>query len=418
MYITEKNLLKVALFCNAFYVYILLLFKPDGINLGKLVVSSLLILSLVSLFLIILRNRKRIYETSRGTRRLFYLLIAYSFIVVIRSFTLSLQDWVTNFGNVYMALAWFTPLMLIVGLKIENWIVVYKTVNFMFILMVVAMILHLLNISTPREEWNWLFRPVNFILLTVFYKYKLVNKFIIIIILALYSYVAVYTRFRFEFIYLSLVGLFLIFDRLSSIKFKKWILKYIIVGFISMLIYVFTFGYESFSSFIAFFIEFQDSRTFLFTELFADLNTMEECFGRGSLGTYYSDFFERTNRWYRLLGNKGWRGDNVIRITTEVGFLQMILKGGYALLILYTSLVINSIYLALFKSNNKFIKRLGFYILIILILSIISLRPAFTPTFIILWMAIGTVSVKKYRDMSNKEIDSLIKSKTSILTKS
>ncbi|WP_139001316.1 hypothetical protein [Hyunsoonleella aestuarii] len=339
---------------------------------------------------------------------IFTLLLIYSLITIARSFSLSLQDWVTNFGNVYMALAWLTPTLLIVGLKIENWKQVYKAINFMFLLMIIAFIFYLTGFQYPDEEWTWLLRPINFILLTVFYKYKILRRIKVIFLITIYFYIAVYTKFRFEFLYTGMVIGFLAIDKLLNIKLKRTFLKYVITVFILVMVYIFTAGYQSLSNLIASFVEYQDSRTFLFTELFADLNKSEVIFGRGSLGTYYSDFFERTNRWYRILGNKGWRGDNVIRITTEVGYLQMILKGGFAMLVLYTSLGLYAAYLALFRANNKFIRRLGFYILIILILSIISLRPAFTPTFIIFWIAIGTVSVKKYRQMSNEEINELI----------
>ena len=65
--------------------------------------------------------------------------------------------------------------------------------------------------------------------------------------------------------------------------------------------------------------------------------------------------------------------------------------------------------MAIFKSKNKFIKRLGYYILIITIISLVEFRPAFTPTFILLWMAIGTVLSKKYREMDNSQIKNIIK---------
>jgi hypothetical protein len=406
--IKDQKLLKIALYCNAFYVFCLIIFTPNGINLEKVVITLFLFLSLISIALLVNKNYRKLKEIPLLERLIFNLLITYSIITIVRSFSLSIQDWVTNFGNVYMALAWLTPLMLIVGLKISYWKEVYKAINFMFLLMVIAFAIYLVGLKNPAEEWNWLLRPINFILLTVFYKYNLLNKAKIFILILLYCYLAIYTKFRFEFIYLAMVLCFLALDKLFSVKLKKWLLKYVILGFLFILIFIFTYGYESFSNFVSTIIEFQDSRTFLFTELFAELSKNETIFGRGSLGTYYSDFFERTNRYYRLLGNKGWRGDNVIRITTEVGYLQMILKGGFVMLILYSSLAIYAVYLALFKSNNKFVRRLGYYILIILILSIISLRPAFTPTFIIFWMAIGTVSVKKYRQMSNEEINKLI----------
>lgn len=86
----------------------------------------------------------------------------------------------------------------------------------------------------------------------------------------------------------------------------------------------------------------------------------------------------------------------------------MILKGGFILFILTMSLMLNATYLALFKSNNRFIKKLGLFILILTVLSLISFRPAFTPTFIILWIAIGSVLNKRNRLMTDHEMDKLI----------
>jgi hypothetical protein len=87
----------------------------------------------------------------------------------------------------------------------------------------------------------------------------------------------------------------------------------------------------------------------------------------------------------------------------------MILKGGFIMLLLNLIILISSSYVAIFKSRNKFIKRLGYYILIFMILYLIELRPTFTPIFFILWMAIGTVLNEKYRLMDDEEINSLIK---------
>jgi hypothetical protein len=142
-----------------------------------------------------------------------------------------------------------------------------------------------------------------------------------------------------------------------------------------------------------------------------ELNAFEKVVGRGSLGSYYSEYFQNT-KWYTVeILKEPWWGDSSTRITTEVGYLQMILKAGFIMLLLQLFLLSYSIYKALFKSNNRFIKRLGLYVLVILILSIISFRPAFTPTFIILWMAVGTILNEKYRAMDDEEINSLVKFK-------
>jgi hypothetical protein len=199
--------------------------------------------------------------------------------------------------------------------------------------------------------------------------------------------------------------------KLKHIKIRKTVIRYIILGFILLMILVFTYGYENISLLINKLIEFDDSRTFLFTELLADLNSTEKIFGRGSLGTYYSPFFNKVLRYFELIGEYWFALDDPVRITIEVGYLQMILKGGFLLLILNFGLMLTSVYLAIFKSNNNFVKRLGLFILSLTLLSLISFRPAFTPTFILLWMSIGTVLNKKNRMMTNEDIESKLKIK-------
>lgn len=407
MYILESRLLKWGLYCNAIYIMFLFLFSPDGINVLNISITSFLVLSAIMLFTVCFNNFKYLKSLPKKTRTLFYLLIFWGFVVVIRSFSLVLQDWVTNFGNIYMAFSWIMPLTLLLGLKIENWRVMFASISFMFTIMVFA------YLCSPflklNEEWIQLLRPINFILLFGLYHYGFWSKIKAYTIIAIYISIAISSSRRLEFLFLGLVLVLLLIEKLKHIKLKKSLLWYIIVGFVVVFVLIFTLGYEYVSNIIASIVEFQDSRTFLFKEFFVDINGSNRIFGKGSLGTYYSDFFERTNRYYRILGNKGWKGDDPVRITVEVGYLQMILKGGFIMLILNISIYLYSIYTAIFKSNNKFIKSLGYYILIIAVLSLIELRPTFTPTFIIFWMAIGTVSVKKYRMMTNEEINVLIK---------
>jgi len=170
------------------------------------------------------------------------------------------------------------------------------------------------------------------------------------------------------------------------------------------MILVFTYGYENISILANRVIEFKDSRTFLFTEMLDDLSFTEKIFGRGSLGTYYSPFFTKVLRYFEHIGEYWFALDNPTRITVEVGYLQMILKGGFLLLFLNFGIMLRAVYVAFFKSNNNFVKRLGLFILALTLLSLISFRPAFTPTFILLWMSIGTVLNKKNRLMTDEDI--------------
>ncbi|OBX23954.1 hypothetical protein A9996_15370 [Gelidibacter algens] len=310
-----------------------------------------------------------------------------------------------------MAAAWIAPIALIPGLKIENWTTVFKTIFFMFHLMFLLFLISFFY-NKGYNDWAMLVRPVNFILLIGLYHYRLFDKIKVFLIIIIYILLnAYFTSRRIDLVFLFLTFSLLLMDKLLLLRDRKTILRYILFGFLFVFTIIFTLGYEVISNFIASFINFQESRIFLFTELSNELSTMEKFIGRGSLGTYYSEYFEHTRYYVVEILKKEWYGDSSIRITTEVGYLQMILKGGFILLALHMLFYIYAIYLGIFRSNNKFISRLGYYILVMSILSLVEFRPAFTPTFIFLWMAIGTVLSKRYRQMNDNEINSLIKFK-------
>jgi len=411
MYITEKRLLQYGLYSNAIYVFLLFLFKPKGITLQKLIISSFLALSVVAVLVYCYRNRKTLHEIPSLAKKIFYFLMFWSFIVIVRGFSINIQDWVTNFGNVYMALAWFTPILIIAGQKIEIWKIVFKTIFFMFQLMLISLVFLPFHVGAGKleTEWIWLLRPINFIVLVGIFRYKVKYRVLIYLTFVAYIIMAVLTEQRIEFIFLFFIAVLLLIDKTKQIKLKREFLKYVVFSIIILIFLVFTYGYENITNLILVYIEFQDTRIFLYNELFSELNLAEKITGRGSLGTYYSFFMENAKRYYEEVLNEKWWGDSHDRITIEVGFLQMILKGGWLLFLSILFLMLNSCYLALFKSRNKFIKRLGLFILILSALSLISFRPAFTPTFIILWIAIGTVLNKKNRMMSDDEINNLIK---------
>ena len=277
----------------------------------------------------------------------------------------------------------------------------------MFILFFSSLFYH-----ADYNDWVMLLRPVNLILLVGIYHFRFFDKVKIYLLIIIYIMVnAYFTSRRVDLLFLILTLSLLLMDKLLIIQVRKFFLKYILLGFLFVFTIIFAFGYEHVSNFIASFIDFQDSRTFLFKELMSELSFTEKIMGRGSLGTYFSEFMAHTKRYTIEILKQNWWGDSSTRITTEVGYLQMILKGGFVLVILNLIIYIKASYLAIFKSKNKIIKRLGYIILILTILMIVEFRPTFTPIFIIFWMAIGTVLSKKNREMSDDEIESLIKFK-------
>ena len=308
-----------------------------------------------------------------------------------------------------MGIAWLTPFTLLLGLKLENWNVIIKVLLFAFLFMIITCLF--IPVLGFNEEWIWLLRPVNFIFLVAFYHFNYTNKVRVFLVLICYITVAYLDSRRLEFLYLIMIAGLLLMDKIIDLKIRKLILRYAIAFFVIILILIFTVGYSYVSDYIASYIEFQDSRTFLFTELFSELSFWEQVFGRGSLGTYYSEFIQHTRNYTIQVLKKPWWGDDETRITIEVGYLQMILKGGFVMFFLHITTYIYAIRLAIFKSNNKFVKRLGYYILTITIVSLVEFRPAFTPTYILLWMSIGTVFNRKFREMDDSEIHQIIKFK-------
>lgn len=147
-----------------------------------------------------------------------------------------------------------------------------------------------------------------------------------------------------------------------------------------------------------------DTRTFLYTELFDDLNTKQLFFGKGFLGTYFSEYF-------LLLQKTGeTNGDSYIRFTVEVGFLQLILKGGFVFFLLYTLPMIYAAILGIFKGyNNRLIFMLSVFILNEFFLMFFENIPSYTINFFILFFLSGYI-IKFVKNMEVKPKQNYTKS--------
>lgn len=365
--------------------------------------------SVIAFALLVITNINSLKHIPSVSNAVFVLLVFWSVCIVVRSFTFQIQDWVTNFGNVYMALAWFTPALIVVGQKVENWQVLFQVIFFMLKIMLVSMFFLPFYVGDKLPtEWTWLIRSINFLIIIGIKRFRFQEKALLIASFFVYILIAIETQQRIEFVYLFIVFLFVFVDKLKPAIVKQGFFKTLIFSFLIVVLLIFTYGYENINILVNTVVEFKDTRTFLFKELMTELNGTEKIFGRGSLGMYHSDYFERTIEYYKMIGAKNWMADDPDRITIEVGYLQMILKGGFLLFFLQFFMMFYSVYLALFKSRNKFSRRLGIFVLIISVLSIISFRPAFTPTFIILWISIGTILNRRNRNLEDQEIEKLI----------
>lgn len=127
-----------------------------------------------------------------------------------------------------------------------------------------------------------------------------------------------------------------------------------------------------------------DTRSFLFTELFSDMKDSDYILGRGYLGTYYSPYFKE---W------QGDTGDSFNRFTVEVGFLNIILKGGIILLIINILVFFKSIYIGFMNYKpNTFKFLISLWLFIEFAMLSIENMPSFGVHFFFIWILIGILN--------------------------
>lgn len=91
-----------------------------------------------------------------------------------------------------------------------------------------------------------------------------------------------------------------------------------------------------------------DTRTFLYLEMAEDLNdTKSWLWGKGAYSTYYSYYFDESST-----GKYG-------RISSEVPFLNFLLRGGILYVTAYFGLILLAIYQAIWNGKNKFVQSIG-----------------------------------------------------------
>jgi hypothetical protein len=127
------------------------------------------------------------------------------------------------------------------------------------------------------------------------------------------------------------VGGILIYLWTTYFSFSITKLTRVIIFFLSVSLFVvITFSFqESFELVASYFknsntLNVTDTRSFLFIEFFQDFKNSDWIFGRGFLGTYFSQYF---------LDWDGVGGDSFQRFSVEIGFLDFLLKGGLLLTI-------------------------------------------------------------------------------------
>ena len=131
-----------------------------------------------------------------------------------------------------------------------------------------------------------------------------------------------------------------------------------------------------------------DTRTFLYTELFDDLKPGEAILGRGFLGTYFSQVF----LGFQSMAENA-DADSYMRFSIEVGILQLILKGGYIFAFLFLAPIIYTTWkgLNLKETSLKLEYNICIYLLTELLIFFFENSPSFHIHFFLLFFFAGYV---------------------------
>lgn len=144
---------------------------------------------------------------------------------------------------------------------------------------------------------------------------------------------------------------------------------------------------------------FVDTRTFLFTETYNELKKNNNLIlGLGSMGSYFSDYF------LNLISYDNYASaDFYIRSKVEVGFLQMLLKGG-----LFYVILISLIYFYLAKNiakvKNTYIHNLSYICISNFFFMSIENIPAFNYLNALIWIILGICLTNLLKEKNNLEI--------------
>ncbi|MCU0431137.1 MAG: hypothetical protein MUF42_14325 [Cytophagaceae bacterium] len=140
-----------------------------------------------------------------------------------------------------------------------------------------------------------------------------------------------------------------------------------------------------------------DTRGFLWSELFGELKGMELFYGRGFVGTYFSEYF------LMILIHYNTYSDHYDRFSIEVGFLELILKGGFFWYFLFiTPMLVSSIKGIFVYHKDPLIFHVSIFLFVELMLMFIENIPYFSFQFSLLFFLSGYILKRMYEIKHNR----------------
>jgi len=242
---------------------------------------------------------------------------------------------ITLLNNPFGLLSIGPIFLFVVGTNTSSIVPLYKFLIFTLFIFLITVLLPFLGKVKYYQGYicSYSFIPVFFISLTI-KKYQKITWLLLLVGLY-FSQMSDYRIIALRI--LAFVGLWIGFN-----MFKKYgVMKFLIIVVCCAGLYLFIMNLEDvlylFKGIIGVkSFDDDDTRAFLWTEVLGDLHGIQYIFGKGFLGTYFSEYFLMILIHYRTYG------DHYERFSVEVGFLQLVLKGGFFWYILFVTPIVYS----------------------------------------------------------------------------
>jgi len=391
---TIQTIILFVLLNSSIYLAIQMYFSSGPI---RLVLIALMNASVFLLVRSAIRVKRDEFDVNIYFKFIFTILIMWSLFTIFRSVSLNSKDLISLFGHTNMGWTWIAPLAVVLGLNIYNWLYLFDSFAKV---MLIASIIAIGAFTYPDGIMFGLIEWMSFLplmIMTFFYQKKF-NQRVVIFSVIMFLVLSFYVSQRANLIFLIMLLIFSLIEyyrqpQVSAMK--KVILFYVLV----IAILLFSFKVNSILYDLSNNQEVtQDTRTFLVEEMYEDMSDNELLIGRGALGTYFSPYFY----YLRKSGFEG--GDSATRAVNEIGYLEIVLKGGYVMVALYVLFLLPAAFLGIFASKNILSRASGYYILAHLLLWGLTYMPIYSPKFILLWMAAGSAISKRSRRTTTSEL--------------
>lgn len=331
-------------------------------------------------------------------------------LVIIPGFKYILSSNNSLIFNIYGIPASLIFLVILFNDKVENLIIFIRSIKVqaflgLFIGFLVLLIQYFTDVSFRRFPTVLLYGLTGLLLIKLTYKIK-VKYFILIIGIFVSLIISLSIERREDILYILLTLSGVVIFVINNRWFKRFLFFIlIIISFLLMSLnnsdifdIAFKFMPKVEKSNVSYSLDqdgyrkrmLADSRIKLKHEFVEDMD-VDLIWGRGITGTYNSQSVSRNPR-------------NII----EMGYYQIILRGGIILLLVYIYVALKAISLALNKSNNRLTKIFAFLIICHLIIMYWARISAMDSANLFFWLLVGFSLSPELRYLNDEEIQSIL----------